>query len=45
MSYTIEQCNTGGFNVLCDGQVIGWCVAPWQSRTVIKKHINANPLP
>ena len=40
MSYTIKQCNTGGFNVLCDGQVIGWCVAPWQSRTVIKKHID-----
>ena len=44
MSYTIQQSQIRGFEVLCDGVVIGWCLAPWQARKVIADHVNANPI-
>jgi hypothetical protein len=44
MSYTIQKAPIRGFEVLCDGVVIGWCLAPWQAPTIMTKHFNANSI-
>ena len=44
MNYTMIKSDNVGFNVLFDGKVIGWCATPWQFRSLVQKHIDANPL-
>ena len=44
MSYTIQKAPIRGFEVLCDGVVIGWCLVPWQARKVIADHVKANSI-
>jgi hypothetical protein len=39
MKYTIEKSTSTGFNLLLNGQVIGWSATPWGARLLINKHI------